>query len=48
MQNHLDDIDPKKVNYLANYNGDTCFVFVFFVPEEIRIMSLDLLPPEVQ
>lgn len=47
MQNHLDDIDPKKVNYLANYNGDTCFVF-FFVREEIRIMSLDLLPLEVQ
>ena len=32
VQNHLDDIDPKKVKYLANYNGDTCFFF-FLVAE---------------
>ena len=44
MQNHLDDIDPKKVKYLANYNGDTCFVF--FVPEgDTYYVSFNLLPP---
>ena len=39
VQNHLDDIDPKKVKYLANYNGDTCFVF-FLLQREICIVSL--------
>ena len=46
VQNHLDDIDPKKVKYLANYNGDTCFFFFFLVAEgDTYYVSFNLLPP---
>ena len=38
MQNHLDDIDPKKVKYLATIM--VILVLFFFVQREIRIMSL--------
>lgn len=36
VQNHLDDIDPKKVKYLANL----MVILVFFCSRRIRFMSL--------
>ena len=45
VQNHLDDIDPKKVKYLANYKGDTCFVFFFLFQTDTYYVSFNLLPP---